>query len=145
MLWCAVAACGGRSVPPPPPPVEPPVARAEPAAGQAAEPPPGHGAEMIPGMADGAGPGPGSAREAMATDREGLLRAGRRALVELRPSDALSIAEVLLLVHGDDDPEARELRGRSLRALGDLEAAAEEFAACCEAGRQPCCAALDGL
>jgi hypothetical protein len=74
-------------------------------------------------------------------DRDGLLQAGRTALAGGRLDEASSIAEVLLLVHGAADPEARELRGRCLSALGEAEAAREEFAACCDAGHGPCCEA----
>jgi len=134
MLPLAVAACGPAAP-------APSSAVAEAAAEPAPESPPGHGDELLPGLA---GIGRGRAvpqRERLATDREGMLRAGRAALDDGRPGEALSITEVLLLVHGAEDPEARELRGRCLEALGDEPAAREEFSACCAAGRDACCAA----
>lgn len=103
--------------------------------------PAGHGDELLVGL-PATGPAvPLPAAGELDTDRPGLLQAGRLALEERRLDEALSIAEVLLLVHGAEDPEARELRGRCLEAIGEGAAAREELAACCATGRRSCCAA----
>ncbi len=128
----AATACNGSATP------HQPVA---PASAKRADPvaPPGHGDELLPGL-PGIAPAAGApATDALPTDRDGLLRAGREALAQGRLDEALSIAEVLLLVQGTGDLEARELRGRCLAASGDDAAAREEFSACCAAGHTPCC------
>jgi hypothetical protein len=133
-LWWVAASCNGPAAtlraPAPAPEAEGPASL-----------PPGHGDELLAGLPATGPTAAHPAGEGLATDRPGLLKAGRLALEERRLDEALSIAEVLLLVHGAGDPEARELRGRCLEASGDGDAAREELAACCAAGRRSCCAA----
>jgi hypothetical protein len=132
-VWWAAASCNGPAAPLP-------VAASAPAEEFRAKRPPGHGDELLVGLpATGPAPRPPAGSE-LDTDRPGLLEAGWLALEERRLDEALSIAEVLLLVHGAHDPEARELRGRCLEALDDGDPAREDLAACCAAGRHSCCA-----
>lgn len=135
-VWWSAAACNGSADPRFAATSTPEALKERPRA----ERPPGHGDELIVGL-----PKTGPAEEPpdgvpLATDRQGLLKAGWLALEEGRLDEALSIAEVLLLVYDAKDPESRELRGRCLEALGDKDAAREELHACCEAGRHSCCA-----
>jgi hypothetical protein len=97
----------------------------------------GPGGEMIPGLAlptklEGSGDIPPGA------DREDLLKALRRALDEGRSADAVSIADVLLVLD-PSDAEALELRARGLELQGDATGAADDRKRCCDLGRAACC------
>ncbi|MFO8073332.1 MAG: tetratricopeptide repeat protein [Polyangia bacterium] len=71
-------------------------------------------------------------------DRQQLLAAGRRALEEGRVDEAVSIADVLVVLDSED-AESLELRARCLKRAGDSEAAREDLERCCDLGRESCC------
>ena len=95
------------------------------------------GGEIVSGLAAPSGVDGRAGFDANA-GRVELLAAAREALAERRLDEALSIAEVTILLHGGD-AEARELRGLVLEARKEADAAREDFAACCDAGRRTCC------
>jgi Flp pilus assembly protein TadD len=71
-------------------------------------------------------------------DRNDLLETARAAFDGRRFDEAVSTADVILLLY-PGDPEAQEIRGRALVDQGDAEGGRADLAACCGAGRASCC------
>ena len=104
---------------------------------QAAPATTGPGGEMIPGLAlpapiEGAKTAPDEA------SREQLLEDLELALREGRTGDAVSIADVLIVLDAED-ATAIEQRARALELQGDEDGAAADRKRCCELGRASCC------
>ncbi len=103
----------------------------------------GPGGEMILGLSVPSVALPGekkSGREikAPSRDRNDLIKEARGALDENRVDEAVSFADVLILLY-PGDPEATEIRGRALLLQGDSEGGKQDLKTCCKTGRSSCC------
>ena len=106
----------------------------------------GPGGEIVPGLAmppqsEGAptaAPGSSAPNPSRVERQEQLFEGARRALDEDRPNDALAMIDVLVVLD-PEDPEAIELRARTLERLGDRDGSRADLERCCKLGRSSCC------
>lgn len=74
----------------------------------------------------------------MPQDRDGLLKAAKKALGERNTDYALAIIDVLNIMN-PNDPEILELRGNAMMEQGLKEDAEADLDKCCSLGRSSCC------